>query len=64
MGPLFQSASRVWGVTNLVGLGQEGAPVHTVSDENGVAEREEGRDFELAEGSEGSLRGTHHKAHA
>lgn len=37
--------------------------VQAISDENGVVEREEGRDFELAEGSEGSLRGTPHKAH-
>ena len=37
--------------------------VHAISDENGVAEREEGRDFELAEGSVGSLRGTPHKVH-
>lgn len=36
---------------------------HAISDENGVEEREDGRDFELEEGSEGSLRGTPHKAH-
>jgi len=36
---------------------------HAISDENGVTEREEGRDVEFEEGSGGSLRGTPHKAH-
>jgi len=37
--------------------------VHAISDEKGVTEREEGRDFEVGGGCEGSLRGTPHKAH-
>ena len=37
--------------------------VHAISDENGVTEREEGRDLEVGEDSEESLRGTPHKAH-
>ena len=36
---------------------------HAISDENGVAEREEGRDLDVGERSEGSLRGTPHNAH-
>lgn len=37
--------------------------VHAISDGNGVTEREEGRDLEVGEDREISLRGTPHKAH-
>lgn len=37
---------------------------HAISDDNGVTEREEGRDVELGEDSGESLRGTPHRAHA